>query len=155
MAGMETSIQINRPVETVYGFFLDLERNIVATDPKVESVVKTSEGPPGPGTTYLIRQPVMGRIREQRMAITAVDPNRRIDMEARFGPVAPKFSLAFEPTGAGTRVTYRGESRPVGAFKIVSPLMDRVGQRNWVRRLQMIKAVLETDALSVGGRDRE
>jgi hypothetical protein len=143
MAGMETSIQIDRPVHTVFGFFLDLERNILATDPKVQSVVKTTDGPPRPGTTYLLRQPVMGRIREQRMTITAVDPNRRIDMEARFGPVAPRFSLTFEPTGSGTRVTYRGDSRPVGAFKLVSPLMDRIGQRNWVRRLRLIKAALD------------
>ncbi|SRR6266508_4647051 len=145
MAGMETSIQIDRPVETVFGFFLDLERTIVATDPKVQSVVKTTDGPPGPGTTYLLRQPVMGRIRDQRMAITAVDPNRRIDMEARFGPVAPMFSLFFEPTGSGTRVMYRGESRPIGAFKLVSPLMDRIGQRNWDRRLRLIKAALEDE----------
>jgi uncharacterized protein YndB with AHSA1/START domain len=147
MAGMETSIEIDRPVETVFGFFMDLERTIVATDPKVQSVVKTTEGSPGPGTTYLLRQPVMGRVREQRMGITAVDPNRRIDMEARFGPVAPTFSLYFEPTKTGTRVTYRGESRPVGAFKLLAPLMDRIGARNWVRRLRLIKVALEGNAL--------
>jgi uncharacterized protein YndB with AHSA1/START domain len=147
MAGMETSIRINRPVETVFEFFLDLERNVIATDPRVQSIVKTSEGPLGTGTTYVFRQPVMGRVREQWVRIAAVDPNRRIDMEARFGPVAPRFSLFFEPTETGTRVTYRGESRPVGPFKLVSPLMDRIGQRNWVRRLELMKVALEGDAL--------
>jgi hypothetical protein len=148
MAGMETSIEIDRPVERVFGFFLDLERTVVATDPEVQSVVKTSPGPVGSGTTYLLRQPVMGRVREQWMGITAVDLNCRIDMEARFGPVAPRFSLLFEPTATGTRVTYRGESRPVGPFKLVSPLMDRIGQRNWVRRLRLIKAALEGEERS-------
>ena len=81
------------------------------------------------------------------MRITAVDPDRRIDMEAAFGPVRPRFSLAFESTATGTRVTYRGDSRPVGLFKLVPFLMDRIGQRNWNRRLSLIKTVLEAKAV--------
>ena len=69
MTGMETSIEINRPVASVFGFFLDLERNVLATDPKVRSVIKTTKGPVGPGTTYVIRQPVFGRVREQRTRV--------------------------------------------------------------------------------------
>jgi hypothetical protein len=79
------------------------------------------------------------------MRVTAIDPNRRIDMEASFGPVRPRFSLAFEQTSSGTRVTYRGDSRPVGPFKLVPFLMDRMGQRNWNRRLGLMKAVLEAN----------
>jgi uncharacterized protein YndB with AHSA1/START domain len=111
---MQSVIEIKRPVEAVYGFFLDLERSIPATDPTVESVVKTTEGPLGAGTTFRIRQPVMGKVREQLMRVTAVEPNRRLDMEAAFGPVRPQFSLTFEPVADGTRVTFRGDSRPVG-----------------------------------------
>jgi uncharacterized membrane protein len=142
---MESVIEINRPVEAVYSFFLDLERSIVSTDPTVESVVKTTEGPLGAGTTFLIRQPVMGKVREQTTRVTAVEPNRRIDFEAAFGPVRPQISLTFEPTTAGTRVMFRGHSRPVGLFKLVPFLMDRVGQRNWDRRLSLTKAVLEAE----------
>ena len=116
---MRSVIEIRRPVEPVFGFFLDLEQSIVRTDPMVESVVKTTEGPLGAGTTFLIRQPVMGRVREQTMRVTAVDPNRRIDMEAAFGPVRPRFSLTFEPIAGGTRVTLRGSSRPIGPLKLV------------------------------------
>ena len=68
-------------------------------------------------------------------------------MEARFGPVAPKFSLYFEPTGSSTRVTFRGTSRPIGPFKLASPLMDWIGERNWVRRLHLVKAALEGEPL--------
>jgi uncharacterized protein YndB with AHSA1/START domain len=101
----------------VYGFFLDLELSIVSTDPTVESVVKTTAGPLGAGTTFLIRQPVIGKVREQTMRVTAVEPNRRIDFGAAFGPVRPRLSLTFEPTTGGTRVTLVGHSRPVGLFK--------------------------------------
>ena len=140
---MHSEIEINRPVESVYGFFLDMERNIVATDPTVESVVKTSEGPLGAGTTFLIRQPVMGNVREQSVRVTDVEPNRRIDMDAAFGPVRPRISIQFEPITTGTRVIFNGDSRPVGLFKLLPFLADRIGQRNWERRLGLIKNVLE------------
>ena len=147
---MQSVIEINRPVEPVFGFFLDLEQSVARTDPKVESIVKVTEGPLRAGTTYLIRQPVMGKVREQTMRVTGVDPNRRIDMEAAFGPVRPRFSLGFEPTAHGTRVTFRGDSRPVGPFRLVPFLMDRIGQRNWDRRLGLMKMALEGQPDSEG-----
>ncbi len=140
---MQSVIEINRPVESVYGFLLDLERSIVSTDPTVLSVVKKTEGPLGAGTVFVIRQPMMGKVREQTTRITAVEPNRRIDFEAAFGPVRPRLSLTFEPSAGGTRVTIRGDSRPVGPLKLVAFLMDRIGQRNWDRRLGLMKTTLE------------
>jgi uncharacterized membrane protein len=142
---IQSVIEINRPIESVYGFFLDLERSIPSTDPRVESVVKTTEGPVGAGTIFKIRQPMMGTIREQTTRVTAVDPNRRIDFEAAFGPVRPRLSLTFEPSTGGTRVTLRGDSRPVGPFRLVPFLTDRIGQRNWDRRLALMKEALEAD----------
>jgi uncharacterized protein YndB with AHSA1/START domain len=142
---MQSVIEISRPVESVYGFFLDLERSMVSTDPTVESVVKTTPGPLGAGTVFKIRQPVMGKVREQTMRVIAAEPNRRIDFEAAFGPVRPRLSLTFETTAGGTRVTLLGHSRPVGPFKLVAFQMDRIGQRNWDRRLSLMKAVLEAE----------
>ncbi len=66
MAGMKSAIDIDRPVDAVCGFFLDLERSFFRTDPTVESVVKTTEGPHGAGTTFRVRQPVMGKVRNRR-----------------------------------------------------------------------------------------
>jgi uncharacterized membrane protein len=53
MAKMESTVTIARPVEEVFRFFLDLDRNARKTDPNVESVTKTPEGPTGPGTVSL------------------------------------------------------------------------------------------------------
>jgi hypothetical protein len=145
MPGICATQVFDRPLEEVFGFFLNLERTIVSTDPKVASVTKETAGPVGPGTTYVIRQPVFGRIREQRTVYTAVEPNQRIDIEARFGPVAPRLSLTFEPVPSGTLVSLTGDSRPVGPFRLLTGLMDRIGERNWVRRLRLIKEVLEAE----------
>jgi uncharacterized protein YndB with AHSA1/START domain len=148
LAGMESTIEIERPVDDVFGFFLDMEHSVVRTDPAVESVVKTTEGPLGAGSSYRIRQRVMGRVRDQETRITAVEPNHRIDIDASFGPVRPRINLTFEPTAKGTSVTFRGDSRPVGPFRLVTPLMDRIGQRNWDRRLRFIKTALEASPRS-------
>jgi hypothetical protein len=48
-------------------------------------------------------------------------------------------------------VTFRGDSRPVGPLKLVPFLADRIGQRNWDRRLSLIKAVLEAPGDSADG----
>jgi Polyketide cyclase / dehydrase and lipid transport len=148
--GMHSEIEIKRPVPAVFGFYADLEHNIVRTDPTVESVVKVTEGPFGPGTTYRLRQPVLGKVRDQMMRVVSVDPNHRIEMEAAFGPARPRFSLTFEPTAVGTRVTFRGDSRPIGIFKLVPFVADRIGERNWDRRLGLTKAVLEAEDGSAG-----
>jgi hypothetical protein len=144
MAGMQSESEIKCPVEAVYDFFLDIEKTITRTDPTVESIVKITQGPVAAGTTFRIRQPVLGRMREQTMRFSALDLNRKIEMEAIFGPVRPRISLTFEPTSGGKRVTFQGESRPVGAFRLVPLLMNRIGQQNWDRRLRLTKSVLET-----------
>src|SRR5213593_4962034 len=142
MPGMHATMEIERRVEDVYAYFLDLDRTVAPTDHMVRSVVKTPEGPVAAGTTFRIRQRSLGRVRDQTVHVLAVDPNRRIDFEAQFGPVRPRFTLAFEPTAAGTRITFRGDSRPIGPLKLIPSLADWIGERNWKRRLRLAKGVL-------------
>lgn len=146
MSGMEATIEIQRPAQDLYAFFLDLDRSMVPTDRMVRSVVKAPDGPVGAGTTFQIRERVLGRVRDQTVRVIAVDPNRRIDFEARFGPVQPHFTLTFEPTATGTRVILRGDSRPVGPLRLFPSLADWIGERNWRRRLRLTKMALESEA---------
>jgi len=147
-ARIEAMVVIERPVEEVFGFLLDLERNMRSVEPDVESVDRTPEGPIGAGTTYHVRRTSrapysLGR-RRYTLRYTAVEPNRKIEFEARFGPIAPAGSLTFEPANEGTRVTFRGDPNPVGPFKLLAPLIARQGQRVWDKRLARIKTILET-----------
>jgi len=148
-ARMESMVVIERPVEEVFGFVLDLEKSLRLVDPDVESVKKTPEGPIGAGTTFWLRRDARGRRREFTR-YTAVEPNRKIEFKARFGPVAPTGSLTFEQANGGTRVTFRGDPNPVGPFKLFSLLIARKGQRAWDKRLTRIKTVLETPTASPG-----
>jgi len=142
---VESMVIIERPVEEVFGFVVDLT-NIPSMDPSVESVEKTSEGPIEAGTTFRMRQktPPLGKVREASVRYTAVEPNKKIEFEAMVEPISPTASLTFEQANGGTRVTFRGEPNPVGPFKVLSPLISRQGQRMWDKRLAGLKSTLET-----------
>ena len=88
-AKMHSTVTIARPLEEVYRFFLDLERNAPRTDPSVEYVVKTPEGPTAPGTTFRQRQHSLAKTRETTTRFTAIEPNRKIEFEATIGPIDP------------------------------------------------------------------
>ena len=141
---MESTVIIERPVEEVFEFVLDLT-NIPSTDPSVRSVEKTSEGPIEAGTTFLMRQeaPPVGKVREATVRYTAVEPNRNIEFEAMVGPITPTARLTFEQANGGTKVTFRGEPNPVGPLKVISPLISYQGQRMWDKRLAGLKSTLE------------
>ena len=115
------STTIARPVEEVFGFFLALDENAPKTDPSAGSVVKSPEGRAGPGTTFRFRQQTLGKVRETTTRFTTVQPNRRIEFEAEIGPMRPRCDLTFEQTDGGTRVTFRGDSNPVGPLKWLNP----------------------------------
>jgi hypothetical protein len=146
MARMQTTVVIGRPIDEVFGFFLALDENAPKADPTVGSVVRTPDGPVGPGTTFRFRQQNFGKIRETTTRFIAIEPSRKIEFEAEIGPMRPKCDLTFEKTGGGTSVTFRGDSRPVGPLTLLSPIFNRMGQQIWGRRLARIKTVLESSA---------
>jgi Polyketide cyclase / dehydrase and lipid transport len=144
MARMESAVMIARPLDAVFAAFVALDELAPKIDPTVQSVLKTPDGPVGPGTTFQLRQHNLGKVRETTTRFTAVQLNRKIEFEAEIGPMRPKCDLTFEQTDSGTRVTFRGDSNPPAAFKLLSPLLNRKGQQVWSQRLAQIKAVLES-----------
>jgi len=143
---METSIFIARPVENVFQFLLNPDQSAPKMDPAGSFVAKTPAGPPGPGTTFVFRQRNLGRMMETKTHYTAVEPNRKIEFDAEIGPTRPRCSLTFEATEGGTKVIFIGNSNPLGPAKLLTPLMDRMGQKNWSWRLAKVKEILEAPA---------
>ena len=144
MAKVEATVRIARPVAEVFRFFLDLDKNAHMTDPHVESVVKTPEGPTGPGTTFRFRQKALGKMRETTTTFISLESNRKIEMEARLGPLRPKGIITFDQANGGTTVVIRLSPNPVGPLKLLSPVFARIGQKVWDRRLARLKAALES-----------
>jgi uncharacterized membrane protein len=148
MVKMESTVTIARPVQEVFRFFLDLDRNARTTDPNVESVTKTPEGPTGPGTTFRFRQRALGAMRETATTFVSIEPNRKIDIEARLGPLRPKGAIGFDQTNLGTTVTVRLNPNPIGPLKLLSPVFARIGERVWDKRLARLRDALERSSES-------
>ena len=144
MARIESTVTIARRPEEVFDYFLTLDENVPQTNPEVEWIVKTPDGPTQVGTTLRSRGKSLGRVRETTMRFTAIVPNEKIQFEAEVGPMRPTCEFDFDQTDEGTRVTFRGDPNPVGAFKVLSPLFVRVGHHVWRERLASAKATLET-----------
>jgi carbon monoxide dehydrogenase subunit G len=141
MASLESTVTIARPVEDVFRFFFDFDKNAASLG--IESVVKEPEGPTGVGTTFHLRDEFRGKVRESTTRFTSIDPNR-IGFDGKVGPLRPKGAYIFEPMEGGTRLTVRVDPNPVGPLKLLSPIAVRIGKRIWAERLTRIKAVLET-----------
>jgi hypothetical protein len=139
MGNVQSSVTIARPVEDVYGHFLDLDRN--ATDPDTESVAKEPPGPTQDGTLFRFHH---RNGRETTMRFVSLERDRRIEIEGDVGPARPSGALLFEPVDGGTRLTVRLDPNPVGPLKLIPGLARLIGQRIWDKRLQRIKAALES-----------
>lgn len=88
----------------------------------------------------------LGKTRETLTRFGAMEPNRKIEFEAKIGPMRPKCDLTFEGSDGGTRVTFRGDSNPSRPLKWLSPLANRKGQQVWQERLGRIKTMLESSS---------
>lgn len=142
MASLESAVTISRPVEDVYRFFYEFEKNAASLG--MESVVKEPEGPTGVGTTFHLRDKVGGKVRESTTRFTSLNPNRKIGFEGKVGPLRPVGAYIFESAPGGTRLTVRVDPNPIGPLKVASPLAVLIGKRIWAKRLLRIKQALET-----------
>jgi uncharacterized protein YndB with AHSA1/START domain len=142
VATLESTVTIARPVEDVFRFFFEFDKN--ASSLGVDSVVKEPDGPTGVGTVFHLRDESRGKVREATTRFTSIDRNRRIGFDGRVGPLRPEGAYIFDPAEGGTRLTVRVDAHPVGALQLASPLVKLSGKRVWDKRLVRIKAVLES-----------
>ena len=144
MVKVESTVRIARPVADVFRFFLDLDKNAHLTDPNVESVVKTPEGPTGPGTTFRFRQKAFGKMRETTTTFISLEPNRRIELAATLGPLRPKGAITFDQAGGNTTVVVTLRPNAIGPLKLLDSVFSRIGQKFWNERLARLKTALES-----------
>jgi len=146
LSKLETSIEINRPIEEVIAFVDDNSNDSMWQTSVLESE-KKSDGPAAVGTIYHIKEKFLGRVIEQDWEVTARnDDGSAWSAKSKAGPFPMEATMSFETTDAGTRVS-RTLSIDVGRFfKVASPVVGHIAQREMATDFANLKELLETAA---------
>ncbi|MFQ5858939.1 MAG: SRPBCC family protein [Anaerolineae bacterium] len=145
MLRMEKSVVINRPVEEVFAA-VEFDRWSQWASELVETK-KTSEGPPGVGTTYTHVAQMLGRRLENGYEVTEYEPNSKISMKSTSGPIPVDSVLSVESVEGGTRFTMNFKADVGRVFKLAEPLIARIMDRQQDANLANLKDLLEAGAL--------
>jgi uncharacterized protein YndB with AHSA1/START domain len=144
MARMEASVVINRPVEEVFAYVIDI--NNWSQWMGFSGAEQTSEGPVGVGTTFKGVSEFMGRREEWTSEVTGYEPNRKVGMDMIWGPMSMDETLTFEPVEGGTRYTQVGEGETGGVFKVAGPILNRMMKKQLEDSLAKLKEILDAQA---------
>jgi uncharacterized membrane protein len=142
MAHAENSIQINRPVKSVFDFVLEGENNRYWR-PAVVDIQRLAGKPGGAGAVYKqgLKGPGGGRI-DGDYEITDCRTNELIQFQVVAGPARPTGTYRFEALGDATRVTFTLHFEPKGLAKLMDPMIARTMQSE-IATLANLKAYLE------------
>jgi carbon monoxide dehydrogenase subunit G len=145
MAGrFEGTAHIDRPIEEVFAFLADGE-NDPKFSPRVLEIRKTSDGPPGIGTTYASTVKDAGMKTEREFELTEFDPPNRI----RWEEVSENMITAREggydllSEDGGTRLTVYNVLEGHGFGKLITPLALRAARKDADPFAQRIKEAVE------------
>ena len=139
---LETSIEIQRPVETVFAFVAD-RRNIPQWQGTTKEIQVTPDGPPIVGTKSTQVVSFLGVKLEATDEITALETNRSLSIKGSSGPASLEATWRFEAVGASTRVSGIYQVEPGGLFKVAGPLFASQAKKQMEADFQRLKDVLE------------
>lgn len=142
MISFTNVIHINRSADEVYDYLSDLEHtpewNWAITETR-----KTSPGPITVGTRYQqsrrVPQPAI-----ETLEITALEPNRRIEVEGTLAQFPAQLSYQIVEKEAGTELTNTVNLEPRGALRLVAPVLSGRIERAVGDNLGELKTRLET-----------
>jgi len=142
MIKIEKSIIINRPVEEVWKFVSNIE-NATKWDRGVLEARQTSEGPIGVGSMLQTRRQMLGRQRIGELRVSEYVPNRMIALQASLGRMTAQIRYAFEPVEGRTRLTGTSEIELGGLWKLITPILIPMLERDGRADMANIKRLME------------
>ncbi len=148
MAGrFEGTARIDRPIEEVFAFLADGE-NDPKFSPRVIEIAKTSDGPPGIGTTYASTVKDAGMKTKREFKLTQFDPPTRIGWTelSKNLVTASKGGYELVPDDGGTCLTVYNELEGHGLGKLLTPLALRAARKDADAFARRIKQAVEESA---------
>jgi len=147
MVTNEIVITINRPVEEVFAYVMDLQ-NGPEWQAGLLEVRQVTQGSPGVGSQYVSVRKVMGRKLEAVIDIVAYEPNRKAVIKSVSGSVPFEESYLFEPTTEGTRITTVTQLYTSGFMGLAAPMIAGTLRREMDTAYGDLKDLLETRVAS-------
>jgi len=146
LSKLESTIEINRPLEEVIAFVDDNSNDPIWQTSVLESE-KVSGGDIAVGSQYHVKEKFLGRIIEQDWEVTARNADgSQWEAKSVSGPFPMETSMQFETSGQNTRVS-RTVSIDVGRFfKLASPVVAHIAKREMDMDFANLKELLEMQA---------
>jgi hypothetical protein len=129
--------------------FVADERNEPRYNRRMRRAEQTSTGHIGLGTRFRAEMMTMGRPVELAVEITAYERPRRLASATHLSTMEIRGTLAFDPVPEGTRMRWSWDVEPRGIFKLMTPLVARVGRRQEATIWAGLKRYLEEQAMPV------
>ncbi|NIP41855.1 MAG: hypothetical protein GWN00_21480, partial [Aliifodinibius sp.] len=142
MIELEIATHIDLPVEEVFAYSTNNENDPTWMD-EVKKVEKTSEGPIGIGSTFINYVEFMGRTFDDTHEVIEYEPNTKMTIVQRTGPVPFKARYLYQPDNEGTQFTMHIEAETKGFFKITAPLVRRQLKSQFEKNLSNLRKLLE------------
>ena len=132
-------MEINLHPEEVFAYVADPE-NLPGWSSLVLEVHKDTQGELREGDRYTTVAKFLGRRFETPMEVTAHEFPRRHSDRNTGGPFEQEYTFVLEETAAGgTRLTQAAEGEPGGFFRLVGPLLEVAGRRQFKTDLANLK----------------
>ena len=134
MARIDGELVIHRPVHEVFDFVAD-DRNEPRYNPRICGAEKLSPGPIGPGTRFRAEAVTLGRTTGMTIQYTAYERPGRLASSIHMPAADIVGTLRFDPVPNGTRMGWSWQVKPRGLYRLLTPVIARVGRRqeqeNW------------------------
>lgn len=142
MARIEGEILIERSVEDVFDFVAD-ERNEPQYNPRMLRAEKITPGPTAIGTQFSAEMRTMGRTAEMTIEWTAYERPKRLASSTHLSTMEIDGTLTFDAVPGGTRMRWSWELKMRGLFKLIAPIIVRMGQHQEKTVWMNLKHLLE------------
>jgi uncharacterized protein YndB with AHSA1/START domain len=146
MISFTNTIHIERPVGEVYDYLADLEH----TQEWNWAITETRKVTPGPvtvGTRYRQTRSVP-RPSTEELEITALEPNRLIEVDGTLARFPAHLSYQLESFGAGTALSNAVLLQTEGALRLIGPLVRSRVRHSVADNLDKLKSLLESRSRS-------
>lgn len=142
---VQGDIVINRPIDEVFDFVAD-ERNEPKYNPQMTRAEMVTQGRIGVGTKFHSVMTGVGRAADMTIEFTEFDRPRRLGSTTHISNMDINGTLLFEAQGKSTKMKWLWNIETRGFYKLLGPIVNRMGERQELAIWTGLKKVLETQS---------